>query len=184
MADLSSTIPETAKDIRVIGAPTTDDDGLWAWAWRPAITLARAVGARLVLADVSTRSLWTTPYGTGGVGADRDRPYTDGTQPVPKEELHLLGRGYLIEQLEEAEAKGVDAEAWLADRPGIIALDRFLELFPIDALVIPPLDRPSLAERIAGDDVAAIRRRMQDRLLLVADEHGGLSIDQPAPIGS
>jgi hypothetical protein len=162
---------------RVIGAPTTNADDAWSWAWRPAVALAKAVGARLILGDVSTRSAWTTPYGSGGVGAERGSPYSEGTTAVAKEELALLGRDYLLAQLREAESEGVEAEAWLADRPGVLALDRFLELFEIDALVVPPLDDPSLGERLAGDHIDAVRRRMSGKHLLVAREDGSLTID-------
>jgi hypothetical protein len=165
---------------RVIGAPTTNADNAWSWAWRPAVALAKAVGARLILGDVSTRSAWTTPYGSGGVGAERGSPYSEGTTLVANEELALLGRDYLLAQLREAEAEGVEAGAWLADRPGVLALDRFLELFEIDALVVPPLDDPSLGERLAGDDIDAVRRRMSGRPLLVAREDGSLTIDDLA----
>lgn len=170
-------IVAAAGGARVVGAPTTDGDDFWAWPRRPAMALAKAIGARLVLADVSTRSAWMTPYGSGGFGAERRAPYSDGTTVVDKRELALLGHQALIRQVEEAEAAGIDAAAWLADRPGVAALDRFLELFPVDVLVVPPLDDPSFGDRLRGDDIAAVRRRMKGRLLLVAKGDGSLSID-------
>ncbi len=171
-------IVAAAGGAQLIGAPTTDADDIWSWARRPAAALAKELGARLILGDVSTRSPWMTPYGTGGFGADRLPPYSDGTTTVSKDELALLGHERLIEQLEAAEAAGVDAAMWLADRPGIEALDRFLELFPVDVLVIPPLDNPSLVDKLRGDDIETIRGRMGNRLLLVAEEDGSLEIDR------
>jgi hypothetical protein len=176
-ATIDPRIVEAAAGAGLVGAPTTVSDDAWSWPRRPAAALARAIGARLILGDVSTRSAWTTPYGTGGVGADRVPPYSDGTTAVSKQELALLGHEKLIQQLSDAEDAGVDAAVWLADRPGILALDRFLELFPIDVLVVPPLHHPSLGDRLRGDDLAAIRRRMGQRLLLVANEDGSLTID-------
>lgn len=176
-ATIDPIIIDAARGANLVGAPTTDGDDIWSWPRRPAVALARELGARLILGDVSTRSVWSTPYGTGGVGADRGQPYTDGTTALSKAELQLLGRGEMIRQLEEAESEGVDAAVWLADRPGIMALDRFLALFPVDVLVIPPLDHPSFLDRMRGDDIAAIRRRMANRLLLVADQSGSLAID-------
>lgn len=170
-------VAAAARGADLVGAPTTDRDDIWSWPRRPAVALARELGARLILGDVSTRSLWTTPYGTGGFRADRLPPYTDGTTTVSKTELALLGHDEIIKQLDEAEAEGVEAAAWLADQPGIRALDRFLVLFPVDVLVIPPLDHPSLFDRLRGDDIAAVRRRMANRLLLVAKENGSLEID-------
>jgi Cupin domain len=174
---IDPTIVTAARGAGLIGAPTTDSSDNWSWARQPAAALAKTVGARLILADVSTRSMWTTPYGSGGVGAERDAPYTEGTTIVSRAELKLLGRNYLIEQLDAAESEGVDVAVWLADEPGVRALDRFLELFPVDVLVVPPLDSPSLVERVLGDDMPSIRRRMENRLLLVANEDGSLSID-------
>jgi mannose-6-phosphate isomerase-like protein (cupin superfamily) len=175
---LSAEVIESVRGARVIGAPTTDARDAWSWARRPAITLAKATGARLILGDVSTRSAWTTPYGSGGVGADRRPPYSDGTTLVRKEELVLLGHEYLLEQLREAEAEGVEAGVWLADRPGVLALDRFLELFDVDALVVPPLQHPTLAERLAGDDIKSVRQRMSGKALLVAWENGSVTLDE------
>jgi hypothetical protein len=179
-AALNADIIAAVKDAKVIGAPTTDASDAWSWARRPAMALAKAVGSQLVLGDVSTRSPWTTPYGAGGVGADRRSPYSDGTTLVSKEELALLGRDYLIDQLREAEAEGVETGVWLADRPGVLALDRFLELFDIDALVVPPFDHPGLGERLTGDTIRAVRARMSGKPLLVAREDGSVTIDEGA----
>jgi hypothetical protein len=132
----------------------------------------------VILGDVSTRSAWTTPYGAGGFGAERGKPYSDGTTLVTKEELTLLGQEYLLDQLREAEAEGVETGAWLADRPGALALDRFLELFPIEALVVPPLDHPSLGERLTGDHIKAVRTRMSGKPLLIAREDGSMTVDE------
>ena len=176
-APLDPDVIAAVRGARVIGAPTTNAGDAWSWARRPAVALAKSVGARLILGDVSTRSAWTTPYGSGAFGADRGEPYSDGTTLVAKEELALLGRDYLLDQLHEAEADGVEAGAWLADRPGVLALDRFLELFDVDALVVPPLDHPGLGDRISGDNIRAVRSRMSGRLLLVAGEDGSLTID-------
>jgi hypothetical protein len=171
-------IIDAASGARLVGAPTTINEDAWSWPRLPAMRLAREIGARLILGDVSTRSAWMTPYGAGGVGADRLPPYSDGTTAVSKSELALLGREKLIQQLDEAESEGVETSAWLADRPGVVALDRFLELFPVDVLVVPPLTDPSLGERLRGDDIVAIRRRMEGRLLLIASRDGSLEMDQ------
>jgi hypothetical protein len=56
-------------------------------------------------------------------------------------------------------------------------LDRLLDLVQFDALVVPPLDTPSLLERVAGDDIASVRPRMVGRLLLIAHEDESLTID-------
>jgi mannose-6-phosphate isomerase-like protein (cupin superfamily) len=174
---LDEAVLERVRDAKVIGAPTTSAGDAWSWPRQPAVALAKAIGARLILGDVSTRSVWTTPYGSTGVGADRQMPYSAGTTLVSKEELVLLGHEYLLDQLSEAEAAGVETGVWLADRPGVLALDRFLELFEIDVLVVPPFDHPTLRERIAGDEIGAVRRRMGDRPLVIARQDGSIAID-------
>jgi hypothetical protein len=176
---LSRDLVDAARGVKAIGAPASEARDLWSWPYRPAVALAREVGARLVLADVSTRSAWTTPYGSGGVGADRAAPFSDGTTAVTKDELRLLGHEAFLAHVESAEAEGVEVTAWMADRPGVLALDRFLELFPMDALIVPPLDHPSLGDRLRGDHISAVRQRMAGRLLLIAAEDGSLQIDRP-----
>lgn len=58
------------------------------------------------------------------------------------------------------------------DRPGMTGMtDRTPTHAPGDGC------RPSLPERLAGDDIASVRRRMVGRLLLVANEDGSLTID-------
>jgi hypothetical protein len=175
---IASDVLEAARGAKLIGAPTTDGNDIWAWPREPAVRLAKEVGARLVLGDVSTRSAWTTPYGTGGVGADRGAPYSTGTGAVSRGELRLLGHDELLRQLDAIEAEGVQVDAWLGDRPGILMLDRFLDLFPVDVLVAPPLEHPSLRDRLGGDTQANVRRRMAGRLLLIANEDGSLTIDR------
>ena len=100
---------------------------------------------------------------------------------MDREELVRLGRHYLVDQLDEAAAAGVEAEVWLAPKPGVASLVMFLERFPIDVLVTPPLDHPSLHQRIHGDTIAQIRKRIADRPLILAYPDGRLSIDRHAP---
>lgn len=175
-------VTAAAEGAHLVGAPTSDKEDEWAAARHGAIRVARAVGARLMLADVSTRSFVWSPYGAGGMAADTDL-YSTGDQAVGRTELELLGRHYLVEQLDEAAAVGVEARVWLAPKPGVASLVMFLERFPIDVLVTPPMDHPSLHERIHGDTIAQIRKRIAYRPLIVAHPDGRLVLDRPAPRG-
>jgi hypothetical protein len=117
-----------------------------------AIRIAREAGTGLVLADVSTRSWLTTPYMAGAMAADTEG-FSSGEGPIGRAELELLGRHYLVAQMDEAAAVGVDAQVWLATKPGIGSLPIFLDRFPdIDVLVVPPLNHPSIsaATRLTG----------------------------------
>jgi hypothetical protein len=163
---------------RLVGAPTSDRQDEWSVAAHAAIRIAREIGARVVLADLSTRSLLTTPYLAGGVAADTEG-MSSGDGAVDRAELELLGRHYLVEQLDEAAAVGVEAEVWLATKPGIRSLPLFLERFPdIDVLVGPPLDRPSLGQLLGGDTIDGVRSRAGERIMVVAHLDGRLTLDR------
>jgi hypothetical protein len=168
---------------KLVGAPTSDKDDEWGVSARAAIRIAREIGARVVLADVSTRSMFTTPYLAGGVAADTEG-FSAGEGPVGRQELLLMGRDYLVEQLDEAAAAGVEAEVWLATKPGVASLPIFLERFPdIDVLVGPPLDHPSWRQRLGGDKIENVRARVGGRTMIVAHTDGRLTVDRAAPRG-
>jgi hypothetical protein len=177
---VSAISPDLAAAVvgaRVIGSPTSDRDDEWSVAGRGAIRLAREIGARIVLADVSTRSWFTTPYFAGGAAADTEG-VSSGDGPVGRAELELLGRHYLVAQLDEAAAAGVEAQAWLATKPGIRSLPLFLERFPeIDVLVAPPFDHPTLGQLLGGDTIAGVRARVGHRALVLAHRDGRLTLD-------
>jgi hypothetical protein len=168
---------------RLVGAPTSGKDDEWAAAGYGAIRVARAIGARLALADVSTRSWFTSPYSSGDMTADTEG-LSAGEGAVGREELELLGRHYLVAQLDEAAAVGVQAVAWLATKPGIRSLPLFLERFPdIDVLVAPPLHHPSLQQWLGGDTISGVRARIGDRALIHAHPDGRLTVDRPMARG-
>ena len=168
---------------RLVGAPTSDKDDEWRIAARAAIRIAREIGARVVLGDVSTRSFFTTPYAAGGVAADTEG-LSSGEGPVGRDELELLGRHYLVEQLDQAAEAGVETEVWLATQPGIRSLPIFLERFPdIDVMVVPPLDHPSWRHWRGGDTIEGVRARVGGRSLILADADGRLTVDRPDPKG-
>jgi hypothetical protein len=176
-SSLPDDVATATAGARLVGAPTSDRQDEWSAAAHAAIRIAREVGARVVLADVSTRSWLTTPYLAGGVAADSEG-LSSGEGPVGRAELKLLGRQYLVAQLDEAAAVGVDAEVWLATKPGIRSLPLFLERFPdIEVLVGPPLDRPSFGQWLGGDTIDGVRSRVGDRILVVAHLDGRLTLD-------
>jgi hypothetical protein len=165
---------------RLVGAPTSGKGDDWAAAGRGAILIARQAGAGLVLADVSTRSWFTTPYLTGGAAADSEG-FSSGEGPVGRAELELLGRHYLVAQMDEAAAHGVHAQVWLATKPGIRSLPMFLDRFPdIDVLVVPPLNHPSFQRWLGGDTIDGVRARVGNRRLILAHLDGRLTIDRRA----
>jgi hypothetical protein len=168
---------------KLVGSTTSDKEDEWRAAARAAVRIAREIGARVVLADLSTRSLLTTPYLAGGVASDTDL-YSSGERAVGRVELEALGRHYLVEQLDEAAAAGVEAVFWLATQPGIRSLPLFLERFPdMDVLVGPPLDHPSFRQRLGGDTIEGVRARVGQRTMILAYPDGRLEVDRPAQKG-
>ena len=138
----------------------------------------KAIGARLILADVSTRSVWTTPYGTGECGRRSGAPYSDGTNAVSKEELKLLGHLESSARFTRRKTQASRQTPGSQTARGIRALDRLLELVQVDVLRrVPHSIDPSLPERLVGDDIASVRRRMAGRLLLIAHRDEFLTID-------
>jgi hypothetical protein len=179
-AGIPADVAEAVAGKRCVGAPTCGRDDEWSASGRGAIRIAGEIGARVVLADVSTRSWFTTPYHAGGVAADTVG-MSSGEGPVSRAELEMLGRHYLVAQVDEAEAAGVEAQAWLATKPGIRSLPLFLERFPyIDVLVVPPFDHPSVQQRLGGDTIAGVRARVGNRTLILAHIDGRLTVDRPA----
>ena len=183
-ATIPADVAAAVTGARLVGAPTSDKDDQWSASARAAIDVAREVGARVVLADLSTRSWLTSPYLAGGVSADTEG-YSSGERSVGRAELGALGRQYLVAQLDEAAAAGVEAEVWLAPKPGISSFPMFLERFPdIDVLVGPPLDDPSLRQRLIGDTMDGVRARAGDRILVVVQSDGRLTLDRATEPGS
>jgi hypothetical protein len=169
-------VVEAVTGARLVGSPTSGRDDEWGASGRAAIRIASAIGARLILADVSTRSWLTSPYMAGGVAADVEG-YSSGEGAIDRAELERLGRGYLVAQLDEAAAAGVEAEVWLAPKPGIRSLPMFLERFPdIDVLVGPPLDHPSIGQRLGGDTIEGVRAMTGDVTLLYAHTDGRITV--------
>lgn len=176
---IQSEVLEAVHGARLVGAPTSRQDDEWRASARAAIRIASTIGARVVLADISTRSWVTSPYMAGGVAADIEG-YSSGQGAVGRGELAALGRDDLVAQLDEARAAGVEAEMWLAPTPGIKSLPKFLERFPeIDVLVGPPLDHSGFWQRLGGDTIEGVRARTGDIPLIVVQNDGRLTVDRP-----
>jgi hypothetical protein len=157
MVDTFCLEPEDAARIvwrGVILAETDETDIRYRRVRLAAHRTARAAGARLVLFDRSSASLFSDPYPSGSWTADVDGPR--GDRPLRGSELIELGRHALRDQLNEAARAGVQAEAWLSRGVGAAAL--------VDAVVhsgaqlvirLADESRPSLLRRLLGDSLAA-----------------------------
>jgi hypothetical protein len=137
----------------------TDDgrDPVYAAARAAGLQLARATGSRVVLYDRSSESFWTDPYdpnfrssSVGGRG-----------QLLGPEALRPLGYGYLADQLEQARAMGLDAEAAPAWGVGPAAMVRCCQQAGVTQVILPAtVARPSLLDRLLRRRVADFRDRL------------------------
>jgi hypothetical protein len=153
------------KGARTVIAPTDDgSDGSYRQGRAAVIALCAALEARLVLVDRATESWWIDPYGSGPVTAETDL-YSHGQRPLGRAEVEALGLGYLVDQMDEAAAAGVEVAAWLGRKPGFRTLREALESFPVDVVfTVDWLEHPDREDRFH------LRSGFLDRLREVAGQ--------------
>lgn len=156
----------------------TDDgrDPAYAGMRRAALSWARDRGSRVVLYDRSAESYFIDPYPSGSWTADVEGG-ADRTRLATADDLEMLGRHYLAEQLREARDADVEVGAWLPPKPGPAGMAEAVSRFGADAVVLPmSLLSPSLFDRVRGNTIDRFRASLPVELL-VADEDGV----RPAP---
>ncbi|MCV0402337.1 MAG: hypothetical protein K5924_01370 [Chloroflexi bacterium] len=152
---------------------TTDDgrDPAYAAMRGAALAWARDRGASVVLYDRSAESYFIDPYPSGSWTADVEGG-PDRTRLATADELEMLGRHYLAEQLREAAMADVEIGAWLPPRPGPAAMAEAVSTFGADAVVLPSsLSNPSLLDRVRGNSIERFRSSLSVEVL-VGDAHG------------
>jgi hypothetical protein len=128
------------------------------------------VDAKVLLFDRSRESWTVIPPGKG---------------PLDRAAVESLGNGYeyLLDQIDEAAADGVEVQVWLTAEPPFQGLDEVIRKHPeIDVVVAP--ERPvklSLGDRWRyvlhrGDIHAHIRKLAAPRPVLVAHEDGRIDV--------
>jgi hypothetical protein len=182
MLDTYRLEPEEAARIvlphGVILVETDEADTRYRRVRLAALRTARAAGARLVLYDRSSASLFTDPYPSGRWTADVDGPR--GDRPLRDSELRQLGRSALRDQLAEAAGAGVQAEAWLARGVGASAVaDAVVRSGAQLVLRLTDDKRPSLLQRLLGDSLAAACRELPVPVAAV-DPDGRLTFACPS----
>ena len=137
----------------------TDDghDSAYAATRAAGLQLAGATGSRVVLYDRSSESSWTHPYDPNiCLSSVAGRGQLLGPQA-----LRRLGYGYLADQLEQARAMGLDAEAALAWGAGPAAMARCCQQVGVTQVILPAtVARPSLLDRLLRRRVADFRDRL------------------------
>jgi hypothetical protein len=170
------------KGARTVVAPTDDgSDAAYRQGRAAAIALCAALKAKLVLVDRATESWWTDPYGSGPVTADTDA-YSHGERSLDRAELEALGHHYLVEQMDEAAAAGVEVAAWLGRRPRFRTLREALERIPVDLVfAVDWLEHPDRAEAhdLRSGFLDRLREAAGSRTVVVLSADGTLRAYPP-----
>jgi hypothetical protein len=137
----------------------TDDgrDPSYAEMRRSVLPWLRDQDARVVLYDRAAESYFVDPYPSGTWTADVEgEPGRD--RLLGPNDLEMLGRRYLADQVLEARAAGVDAHGWLPPKPGPAGMAEAVERFHVDLVILPaPLKNPSLLDRVRGNTLDRFR---------------------------
>ncbi len=143
----------------------TDDgyDQAYAATRRAAVDLAARQGHRIILFDRSPELYLVDPYGRDGI---RNVPELLGPADADR-----LGRSYLAQQLREADAAGVQAQAWIARGSGAAALASCQAFSGASQVLLPAkIATPSLADRVRGHTLAAFRAVVPADITLVGED--------------
>ncbi|MGI8576232.1 MAG: universal stress protein [Egibacteraceae bacterium] len=121
----------------------TDDgsDNSYAPARAAGVDQAERDGAQVVLYDRTSESSMTDPYPVGPWSDEEDA--VSASSRLDAETLDSLGRGYLAEQLREAQQRGIEIEAHLGQGSGVEALQRTVERYQPDLVILPASVRES-----------------------------------------
>ncbi len=148
----------------------TDDgrDATVSVARDAALRWATAHDARVVLYDRAAESYFTDPYPGGTWSADVEGVPTP-EQLLGADDLEMLGRRYLADQVADARRSGVDAHGWLPPRPGVRGMAEAIERFDVSVVILPgSMSQPSLINRVRRNTAERFREAL-DATVIVAD---------------
>jgi hypothetical protein len=171
------------KGARTVIAPTDDGrDGAYRQGRAAVIALCAAHKAKLVLVDRATESWWVDPYGSGPVTADTDDLYSHGERTLDRAELESLGHHYLVQQMDEAAAAGVEVAAWLGRQTRFRTLRESLERIPVDVVFgVDWLEHPDRVEQfhLRSGFLDRLREAASSRTVVVLSADGTLRAYPP-----
>lgn len=159
----------TAEADALLYLVATDDgsDPDYATNREVGLRLAKEDGATVLLYDRTSESYLTDPYPVGPWSPESDAVSED--TELDQQMLDNLGRHYLLEQWREAEAQGVRVRAHLARGAGAEALADAVSRYEPDLVILPEsVDSPSLADRISGNSLQRMRKRVDVPVKLVS----------------
>lgn len=137
--------------------------------------------ARVVLYDRSAESYFVDPYPSGPWTADVEGG-PDRRSLLEPQQLEMLGRHYLAEQVRSARGAGVSAGGWLPSRPGSRGMADAVSAVGADLVVLPASSsRPSLFDRVRGNTLDGFREALA--VPVVVADQGGIWADATVPAG-
>lgn len=155
----------------------TDDgrDPAYGEMREPVLRWAADQEARVVLYDRSAESYFVDPYPSGPWTADVEGG-PDRRALLDPQQLEMLGRHYLAEQIRSARAAGVRAGGWLPSRPGGRGMADAVSAVGADLVILPTsVSRPSLFDRVRGNTLDGFREALAVPVA-VADQSGVLTV--------
>jgi hypothetical protein len=147
----------------------------------PVLRWAARQEARVVLYDRSAESYFVDPYPSGPWTADVEGG-PDRRSLLSPQQLEMLGRHYLAEQVRFARDAGVKAGGWLPSRPGTRGMADAVSAVGADLVILPAsVSRPSLFDRVRGNTLAGFREALS--VPVAVADRSGVSTEATVPAG-
>ena len=162
---------------------TTDDgrDPAYVEIQEPVLRWAAGQEARVVLYDRAAESYFVDPYPSGPWTADVESGPERGALLDPQQ-LEMMGRHYLAEQVRAARGVGVKAGAWLPSRPGVRGMADAVSAVGADIVVLPTsVANPSLFDRVRGNTLAGFREALS--VPVIVADRSGVTADATVAVG-
>jgi hypothetical protein len=161
----------------------TDDgrDPAYSEMREPVLRWAAGQEARVVLYDRSAESYFVDPYPSGPWTADVEGG-PDRRAALDPQQLEMMGRHYLAEQVRSARGAGVKAGGWLPSRPGSRGMADAVSAVGADLVILPTsVSRPSLFDRVRGNTLDGFREALA--VPVAVADRSGISTDVTVPAG-
>jgi nucleotide-binding universal stress UspA family protein len=160
LEELDASVADAVRSATVVLVPVDDgNDAARTQARLVAQQLAAVVGARLVLLDRTDTTYADTPR----------------VHELDRDHAESIGRAYLVSQIDEASAAGVEVIAFEHSLPGTEAITDAAEETSADLIVVPHhLDKPGFLDHFRqGDTAERAGRAAPDGVAVLSVDHDG-----------
>ena len=147
---------ETTRPSTIV-AVTGDDDRYG--AVRSKASAMAAGGGTVILYDIDAANPFASPIPTEWDAEGEQELLGERLGP---DDLEALGRAPLASQVRSLRSVGVDAWAWLPEKPGADELARYAAEQSADLILVPKdFEDPGLLDRLQGKDADDVRHDTQ-----------------------